>query len=175
MFKWISGIIATVIAGVAVWYFTQPPPPPPPPPTLTFLEKLNGQYTLRAWNEANRPVTMGVRVDRGELRIDPSGNADWELTIWDSGLHPQGPPPANRSRIKCGGSVISSSQELRWVLGAQRNVAVDWAGGIESVRDMVWLAFCGGHVQASAPFNLHYEQATLEMTNSEGVYFWEKE
>lgn len=176
MLKWVGGIVAAVIAGVAVWYITRPPDPQPP---RTFLEKLSGEYTLRTWNEANRPVTMGVNVAGGELKIDTSGNVDWELSIWDSALHPQGPPADNRSRIKCGGAVISSSQELRWVPGGQRNAAIDWVRGIDSVRQMVWLAYCGGHVQESAPFELHYEEPssgrpTLEMKNSEGVYIWEK-
>ena len=182
MFKWISYIVATVIAGVLVWYLTQPSatsPPPSPSPTLSFLEEITGEYNLREWKETNRPVTMGVSVNSGELTINQFGNTDWELAIWDSGLHPQSPPAGNRSRIKCGGSVISSTRELHWVAGGQRNVAVDWVNGIESVREMVWLGFCGGNIRESAPFKLHYEQpstgrATLEMNNSEGVFFWEK-
>ena len=44
---------------------------------------------------------------------------------------------------------------------------------------MVWKAFCGGNVQGSAPFTLHYDEPsagppTVEMMNREGVFFWEK-
>jgi hypothetical protein len=32
LLTWAGGIIATIIAGVAIYYFTRPPTPPPPPP-----------------------------------------------------------------------------------------------------------------------------------------------
>ena len=175
-----SGIVAAVIAGVVVWYLTiiidEPTIEPPPP---TFVEKLSGTFTLQDWSEATRPITMGVSVDRGKLRIDKSQDANGELSIWDSALHPQGPPADNRSRIRCGRSVSRATEELGWVSGGQRNVAVDWVRGIDSVWDMVWPAFCGGRLQTSAPFRLHFEQpssgpATLEMTNSEGQFVWSK-
>jgi hypothetical protein len=37
---WLGGILATVISGWLIWYFTRPPipPPPPPPPATTTFE-----------------------------------------------------------------------------------------------------------------------------------------
>lgn len=37
---WFAGVAATVISGVAIWYFTKTPtpPPPPPPPVVTTFE-----------------------------------------------------------------------------------------------------------------------------------------
>ena len=33
LLTWAGGIIATIVAGVAIYYFTRTPPPPPPQPT----------------------------------------------------------------------------------------------------------------------------------------------
>ena len=192
MGKVIIGIIVIVVvalgSGVAGYWLHKPPPcncPSPgqstgaTAPTLTFLEKVAGEYTLSSWQQANSPMILGVSVEQGSLRIDSSGNADWQLKIWDSLLHPIGPPSGNKSGIKCGGSVMSSSQTLRWVSGGQRNSAIDWVRGIESKRNKVWLAFCGGNVQESALFRLFYQKsstgkATLAMNNSKGYFVWQK-
>jgi hypothetical protein len=184
MRKWISGIlasiIATIIGGVVLWYLTKEPPPPPPTPELTFVEKVQGQYTLRKWSRANKKINVGVSIDRGQLTIDQSGNADWDLTIWSSARYPKGPPANNRSRLKCGGTVFGPQQELQWEYGGKRNVAIDWDENIESVHKMVSLAFCGGEsTGSSAPFSLQYEQpsagrATLQMKNKDGIFVWEK-
>lgn len=184
MRKWLAGILASIVAAVAVWWLTHPggplnpvTPTPPPEPRLSFLEKVSGNYQLFSWIQVPRPIVMGVSVKDGTLRIATTGDADWELGIWDSGAHP-GAPSEAKSRIKCGGMVSSASQQLIWAPGGQRNVAIDWERGIESVRDMVWLAFCGGRITGStAPFALHLDEQSggrkiLEMENSEGVFRW---
>jgi hypothetical protein len=120
---------------------------------------------------------MAVSVKEGELTIDADGNADWELGIWDSGLNPSEPDIAP-SRIRCGGRVQFSTLDLTWVPGGARNASINWEPGIESVRNMVFPAFCGGHIETNAPFSLDLVQTPsgllLEMTNSEGAFRWRK-
>jgi hypothetical protein len=36
-FKWLGGIVASVVTAVAVYYFTRPAPPPPPPPVVVTV------------------------------------------------------------------------------------------------------------------------------------------
>ena len=175
---WIAGIAASVIAGVFLWYLTQPPPPREVPPQLTFAQLLLGSYKLSSWQQAAGPITMGVKAKSGTMRISQDGNADWELQIWDSAKNPNTPTGATKSRIKCGGAVSFQTKSLNWTPGGSRNVSIDWERGIESVRDMVWPAFCGGSSGvAAAPFSLHVVEQDggrklLEMTNSKGAFRW---
>jgi hypothetical protein len=189
--KWLGAIAGSVIAGVVVWWLTTSggggnaaPTSQPPPVTqipASFLERVSGHYTLLSWDEAAGPITMGVGVKDGTLQIDRNGNADWQLGIWDSAAHPDPPSGSAPSQIKCGGRVSSQSQEVSWVSGGDRNVAIDWEPGIESVRDMVWPAFCGGDVGGvNAPFSLNLDEQSdgrnlLEMSNSEGTFRWVKQ
>ncbi len=176
--KWVGGIVASVVAGVSVWYLTKPPPKPPVPVAKTFAQLLPGNYRLSSWQEAASPITMGVKVKSGTMRISEDGKSDWELQIWDSAKNPSTPRGATNSRIKCGGKVSFQTKMLDWTPGGSRNKAVNWERGISSVRDMVWPAFCGGaSAGARAPFSLHMvEQGggrkLLEMTNSKGAFSW---
>ena len=175
MGKWLAGIAAAIIASVVAWYLTREPPAPP---EKSFIESVAGNYTLVSWRPAQKPVVMGVSVREGTLNIDLGGSADWDLGIWDSAARPQ-PPTLAPSRIKCGGQV-DSSRQLRWTPGGGRNEAINWERGIDSVHDMVNLAFCGGTSPGqSAPFNLIVDQRSngqmfLEMSNSEGAFNWQK-
>jgi hypothetical protein len=185
--KWLIGVAGMIIAGVAVWWLTSKlgggPAPVTPSPELrprSFLERISGSYELISWNEVNRPTVLGVGVKDGMLMIQSHGDADWALGIWDSAARPGTPPGATQSRIKCGGTVSGQDQQLRWAPGGARNAAIDWEPGIESVRDIVWLAFCGSQVGGpGAPFTLHLDEqsdnrVTLEMKNSEGTFLWGK-
>ena len=186
MDKVIVAIVVAVIGGLIVWFLTseggpfnpEATPTPRPTSTPTFSALASGSYSLASWTEAVGPIRLGVGVKDGSLNIDGNGNADWDLGIWDSGRSPQTPPGATVSRLKCGGQLSFSSRQLSWVIGGDRNVAIDWERGITSVRDMVWPTFCGGHVTgADAPFAVNVEarsngQVILEMSNSQGTFIW---
>ncbi len=182
MLKWIGGIVSSIVAGLIVWWVISQldPVEKEKPIPKSFLEKLYGSYRLESWEKASGPIELGVSVKDGTLSIDENGEANWNLGIWDSAKHPATPAGTTSSRIKCGGRVSGASQQLRWVSGGKRNVAIDWERGIDSVRKMVWPTFCGGRTAGpSAPFSLHLDEPSnepkyLEMTNTKGTFLWLK-
>jgi hypothetical protein len=153
-------------------------PMPTDTPEKSFLEKISGSYKLMSWNEAPKPITLWMDVKEGTLTIDQTGVADWELVIQERGESATPEP-----RIRCRGKVSISSQQLEAVPGPG-NESVDWTSDIGSIRESVWLSFCGWTLsiqqgELAAPFTLHIEEfasgeSILEMRNSEGTFTWSK-
>lgn len=143
-------------------------------PPRSFLEKLSGSYQLVSWNEAHGPITLYIDAKDGSLRIDDTGKAIWELYIQQRGerTHPS-------SRIKCKGQARTSSHQLDGVPGPG-NEAFNWDRNIESVRESVWLTFCGWTTaRPSDPFSISVDESTggkkiLQMKNSKGTFVWSK-
>ncbi len=181
-YRWFIGtIIALLAAGgglVAVLnYFSSPRPPTPDPPgrpKSSFVEQASGVYKLVAWEETHGPTTLYIDVKEGSLAIDSSGEATWELLIQQRGdRNPAG------SRVRCKGRVTAAGQSLQHVDGPG-NEAINWDRNIESVRDSVWVTFCGSTVGGSNdPFSLDIQPGSggytiLTMRNSKGTFTWRK-
>ena len=200
MIRFLRGVLTlliAIIAGVAVWWLTTSPDSPLPdlfsnnPPVtnpnnpaptdrpLSFMERLAGDYVFVSWDRTSRPIDLGVRVSDGTLQIDTSGNADWNIGIWDWAANPN-TPSTSTSRIRCGGRVHTQSQQIEWVSGGDRNQSIDWEGRLNGLHTEIFTAFCGGQSSGtSAPFSLSLDEQSsgvvfLEMRNDEGTYRWRK-
>src|SRR5437870_1751931 len=127
MGKWVAGILATVIAGVLVWWLTQvlpkpepKPPQPPPSPSreLSFLEKAAGKYTLSSWTAADRPVELGAKITEGSLQVDQDGVADWSVLLEQTST-----PEPGKVRMTARGKIqlAPQSPEIVGVKGGEFN------------------------------------------------------
>lgn len=122
------------------------------------MERLAGNYELISWNRTPGPIDLAVGVKYGTLRIDPAGNADWNLGMWDRAASPNTPATAS-SRTRCGGRVNLQTQQIVWVSGSDRNEAINWERVMDSNYDEMWPTYCGGHVNGiSTPFNLSLDE-----------------
>lgn len=150
---------------------TKTPPPAAtatPPPTPTFLERVSGNYRLVRWIEAPGPITIGMRVTTGTLKIDTTGDAQWAITIQEAGKTVK-PEPG----MKCKGRVELANPQLEGVPGTPGNEQINWTGNMSSIADAMWLTFCGWYVDGRrANFTLTLSGNLLEMKNSRGTYTW---
>ena len=90
MGKWIAGIIAAIIGGVAIWALTgflqkriDPPPPPPPVDDRVLVSCTPNPPTVApgATSELTLKVTRGGQpVENAALKM---GNEDWGSTLSD--------------------------------------------------------------------------------------------
>lgn len=195
LLKGLGAVIVAIIGGLAVWWLTtasESPITPTQVPTRrpatavptqrpqSFMERLEGSYTLVSWNRENNPIDLAIRVRDGTLRIDAAGNADWNIGMWDYGTNPSTPTSAP-SRTRCGGRVSSQNQQIVWVSGSDRNEAINWERAMRSLYTETWTTFCGGQSSGTSdPFDLSLDEQSngtvfLEMSNSEGTYRWQKD
>ncbi len=167
---------------------TQPPTTEPP----TFLEQLNGSWTLIEWRERSGTMTLGMSDEGGTLEIDSIGHAVWRVVIDDGG-----PDPGFERAATCLGIFRSGNGVLEGVLG--RLVVngedllgdrLNWQGNLTSLRADAELAFCGiastfdplfVYDTHESPYALTLSTAAdgrdtpiLEMANAAGTFTWIK-
>ena len=173
----ITGILVGIIAGgITIYLFATrssegetPPPPPPPTPTVALpLESIAGTYDLVSWTgneQSGEPLNVDAKS--GRLTVSPSGEIAWELAL--QGKDETGNPI---SGITCKGEYDLSESKIRGIAGG---TSVKWSRSIESVKDYVWMSFCGYHLgQTSLPVALTMQDNMLQMENVRGVFKWQK-
>ena len=173
----ITGILVGIIAGgITIYLFatrsgeneTPPPPPPVPPGAALTLESIAGTYDLVSWTENTQSgEALGINAKSGQLTVSPTGEIAWELAL--QAKDETGNPI---SGITCKGEYDLSESKIRGIAGG---TSVKWSRSIESVKDYVWMSFCGYHLgQTSLPFALTMQDNMLQMENVRGVFKWQK-
>ncbi|MGH9247336.1 MAG: hypothetical protein ACRD29_24110 [Acidimicrobiales bacterium] len=145
------------------------------PPTTTtevgLLQALEGDWVLDEWNEVGDAIEFGFDLTEGTLVVEPDGRARWVVVIEDR----FGPEGNLDSIITCQGRVLVSGE-----MGATDVIDVrDPTSRMTENSLEINLAFCGQNVLETESFQLAAEiaggEATrLEMTSSQGTYFWER-
>lgn len=199
--KWLAGIAATVIAGVALVLITNslpnnsgdnggsgstssqtsgaPPSTSSPARPLSFTERISGGWTLVAWTEAGSPVTLGIEALRGTMTVEEDGHTTWRVDI-----QPVNQPSTPQPAIKCGGRTTLDGH-IEGIPGGKDNEQIDWTSTLNSINrsstgdDYIFRALCGWAVIGTrAPFTatLDGEDSTpatrMEMRNEYGTFRW---
>ncbi len=178
--KWIAGIIATVIAGVLVWWLTQgikpEPTPIEPSRTLSFLESAAGTYSLASWTQANRPISIGIKILEGEIEIDSNGTANWNVLVEQAQTSDPG-----RVRMTARGKIDLNNKELVGVPGGEYNNTHYLDNKWGQISSDVGLAVRGWELTGATEdkFKLSIDnqgndRQILQMTNSRGTFVWVK-
>jgi hypothetical protein len=182
--KWIAGILAAIIAGVAVAVIrdrllddqdgnggssgggaTATTASEQPTPA----EAVAGNWSLVSWQEAPSDVTLGMQPIAGSLVATDDGAVSWTVDIddlyWDDSGEPQ-------AAVTCEGRISLDSR----ITSAVTNEA-DYTSNMLSASDGIAAAFCGGGIGAGDhPYDMTYspesDAATLEMSNDLGTFTW---
>lgn len=182
-FGCLVAFVGLLASGIAIYQFLfpepeSPPPTPPPPPTTlpSFLEQLEGQYTLISWVEANRPVMLGAKVTTGSLSINATGIADWDVMVEQ--LYTPDPGQVN---MTARGQVQLATQQIEGVQGGEFNNTHYLDNKWVDVGSDVELAVRGWDIGSpNDNFSLTLDTQSggtqiLEMKNSRGTFTWMKQ
>lgn len=183
--KWLAGILAAIIAGVAIAVIrdriiddeggtggsstggatatTSEQPTP--------AEAVAGDWSLASWQEAPSDVTLGMQPTKGSLVATDDGAVSWTVDIDDLYWDDSGEPQAS---VTCEGRISLDSR----ITSAVAN-ETDYTSNMRSASDGIAAAFCGGGVGVGDhPYDMTYspssEAATLEMSNDLGTFTWRR-
>lgn len=181
---WGAGIVATVVAGVAVALIvnaltgdggngdsSEPDPVGTTPPVpATRVEALAGDWTFEGWDERPSDITLGMEPISGTLQVTEDGMATWIVDIDDLFWEDSGP----QSAVTCSGRIPIVGD-----LEASVTHTHNYTSNMMSARDGIAAAFCGGGVSAgNHPFVMTYAPASdptrLEMANDLGRFTWRR-
>jgi hypothetical protein len=150
-------------------------------PSLSFVERLSGDWILQSWTETGGPTTLYIEVSKGALTATEAGQVDWRLEIDEHGEQNR-PQPA----IHCGGQTTLAGR-VEGVPGGARNSEVDWTGDLRSINysstgeDRIGRALCGwATIGTRAPYAVTMDRPetapaiVMEMANKYGTFRWRR-
>jgi len=178
IFGILVALVGLLAGGIAIYQFVFPTSTPStltPTPELSFLEQIEGEYTLRSWVETNRSVALGAKVTEGTIKIDSTGIADWTATLEQIFTNPGKVIMTARGNVQLGTKQIKGEQggefnntnylDVRWgQVSSDVNLAVrGWdIGGLDDYFMLSLDTQSGG-------------KQILEMKNSRGTFTWVKQ
>ncbi len=186
----IAAIFTIIAGGIAIYEFSyttsKPSPSPPPPPVeVSILEKLKGNYSLESWTNVNRNMDLGIKVVKGNLKVNSIGMFDWDVELSQIST-----PQPKKVGIKSRGKLLTNSMQILGQPGKKYNgtYGIKNAPFWGNVRASEELAIKGWTYQKPErwtdgkkedPFFISYNKLTngkeiVNMKNSWGIFTWVK-
>ena len=181
-FGFLVALVGLLAGSIAIYQFVSPEPKTPTPrptstptATLSFLEQVEGKYTLLSWVKTNRPIELGAKVTEGTLQIDSSGIANWEVMVEQDFTSDPG-----RVRMTARGKLQISSKQIEGVQGGEFNNTHYLDAKWGQVSSDVTLAVRGWDYGENDNFTISVDNRSdgsqlLEMKNSRGTFTWLKQ
>ena len=166
--------------------------PPPSTEATSFLDQLQGDWTLDTWQERPGIKTLNFHPLGGSLLVDVFGHAFWDLDLDDGG-----PKPPFTPGLRCLGVFDAGTETManatghlivdgNDVIGNER----DWTSNLQSLRGDAYVAFCGASPPGSQLFVYDTDRSDyaltittaadaaktrlLTMRNAAGTFTWKK-
>jgi hypothetical protein len=182
-FGFLVALVGLLAGSIAVYQFVFPPATPPPPaptstptPQLSFLEQIEGEYTLSSWVEANRPIELAAKVTDGTMKIDSTGTADWVVMVEQTFTSNPG-----KVRMTARGKVQLATKQMEGVPGGEFNnthyLDAQW-GQVSSDVNLAVRGWDTGSPNDYFTLSLDTQSGgrqILEMKNSRGTFTWVKQ